>query len=166
MSGSMPQFTPEHGQLLASAHQNALAMYGKTSEAMGRFAKIQQGLGKLATLGDSITPEDVIKEAGVLVGHGESPQQLAALMADMPTSSGEALAGWVAQHLQMVQQNVAKMQQVHAGAQHEMGVSALHALAADGQGGAPTALSGGGNGPSAPNALTSGPSPLPSLGAA
>lgn len=109
--------------------QQLQAHFGKTSEALKAVDNVRTGLGKLATMGSAVTPEDVIKEAGVLVGKGADPMSLAGLMADMPTNGGDALAAWVAMHAQQAQQNEQQLKQVHTVVRHSMGVHAIHQLA-------------------------------------
>ena len=86
-------------------------------------------LDQLAKLGDNVTTEDVIKAGGGLVAAGLTPKAVAGLMATLPQGGGEALAGWVQQHEQMLEQQEQQNQQMHQMAAHQMGVSAIHALA-------------------------------------
>ena len=114
---------------LSQAHDMARSRFLKTGQVMDRVDKIRTELTTLAKLGDTVTPEDVIKGAGKLVASGMDPMQMASLLADMPTNGGVALANWVAQHAQAMTQKEAQFGQVHAQARHESGVAALRLLA-------------------------------------
>ena len=119
-------------RLLAS-HAQARAAFDKTGSATTMLDRVRTGLTQLAALGDLVTPEDVVGEAGKLVAHGADPLALAGLLADMPQNGGgQALAGWVNQHATVVAQREAQVAQAHAAAKHALGVSALHVLQAHG----------------------------------
>ena len=60
-------------------------------------------LDELRKLGDQVQVEDVIKGAGTMVGAGFSPQALAQMLAQMPTTGGQALEAWVEQQDQRAQ---------------------------------------------------------------
>lgn len=111
-------------------HQQYSALYQKSNDTNQMFAKLKAGLDSLLALGDGVQPEDVIKEAGTLVAAGADPHNLAAQLATMPTSGGQALAGWVQQQDQAAAANLAKQEPSHAALRHELGVSALRVLAA------------------------------------
>lgn len=126
--GPMPEgHAPLQAGIMA-AHGQAAAQVGKLKQATAMAGHISGELDTLAAMGDQVTPEDVIKGAGVLVGHGADPMQMATLLADMP-QGGEALASWLQQHAQQLQQTTAGLQQQLAVARHTAGVAALHGIA-------------------------------------
>ena len=57
---------------LLAAHSQARGAFDKTGEFMGRADRAREVMTSLASLGDTITQEDVIKGAGKLVAGGES----------------------------------------------------------------------------------------------
>src|SRR5271163_229728 len=120
----------QHTPVLTQVHDQARARFDATSKATKSVDQFQSGLGALSKMGDSVTPEDVIQEAGKLVAGGQDPATLAGFLADMPSSGGQALAGWVEAHLQTVQQAEAQTAAAHGQARHALGVSALHGLIA------------------------------------
>lgn len=124
-----PQFF-KHVPAMEAAHDQAKARYQATSKGMANIDHFNQGLGMLGKMGDAVTPEDVIQEAGKLVAQGQDPAMLAGFLADMPTSGGMALAAWVKQHQQTIQANELQVQAMHGMARHQLGVSALQGLAA------------------------------------
>src|SRR6202012_2972788 len=121
--------TPGIHPALQAAHDQASAQYAATGKAMGRMDKIRTGLGALTKMGSAVTPEDVIEGAGKLVAGGESPMEVASLLADMP-QGGEALTAWLAEHTATTAAKEAQIKSVHEAARHQLGVSSIHALAA------------------------------------
>lgn len=115
------------GDMLEQSHQSAQAMYAQTSKHIAMLDKVDAGLQNLAKLGDSITTDNVIEEAGNLIGAGFGPHDMAAMLADMP-QGGQALAAWVQQHVQAVEANRAQATQMHDVIRHEVGVSAANML--------------------------------------
>lgn len=111
-----------HGQMAAHS--------AKLGEADQTLQKTRGELAKLASMGDAVTPEDVIKGAGALVAHGLSPIAMASLLADMP-EGGVALQGWVQQHLQGLEQREQQLSQVQGQVRHQQTQAALHLLARD-----------------------------------
>ncbi len=111
--------------------ENAQAQHGKLSESAGRLGAVRRELDELMKMGPNVTPEDVIKGAGALVGAGMSPQSLAQLLSSMPTNGGEALAAWVEQQDQQVRGMEQQSQaQVKASAIHR-GIAAMTKLNMD-----------------------------------
>lgn len=116
---------------MQKAHEMAQGMFQHTGQTMRQLATIQTELAGLSKLGDTVTTEDVVKTAGNLVAHEAIPPlEMAGDLATMP-KGGEALAGWVADHLASAQANLAQVAQSHAIARHELGTSALRTLALD-----------------------------------
>lgn len=128
-----PSVPDGHGpveQAVGQAHANASGQLAKLTQAKRNIANIRGEMETLTKLGDSVTPEDVIKGAGMVVGKGGDPMQLAGLLADMP-QGGEALQGWLQQHDQQMTQNEQQVDQLLAQARHSAGSAALHVLAMD-----------------------------------
>lgn len=136
LMGDTPQLDPtpqahplaEHLGALAQAHTAALAQFNATSKAQAQFTTLRKVFDGLVAKADTVTPEDVIGEAGKLAAHGFDPRQLAGILADMPEAGGQALAGWLAQREQGLSQAEAQIAQAHTIAQHKLGVASLHAL--------------------------------------
>lgn len=115
-------------QTVQDAHQQAAAKVGKIRQAQQMVGKMLGTMDGLSKLGDLVTPEDVMKGAGEIVGHGGDPMQIAGLLADMP-QGGEAIAQWLSGNVEKLQGAKANLDQAMAGAQHEAGVAALHSIA-------------------------------------
>lgn len=114
---------------LMDAHDIAKAQFGKLAEARTILDRARVELTNLAKLGDMVTPEDVIKGAGKLVGAGMSPMALAKLMSDMP-DQGPQLQAWLQTHATQLAAREAQLEPVLSHARHQLGVTALRALAA------------------------------------
>jgi hypothetical protein len=123
-----PTGMPNSQDDLDSAHGNAAGWFQHVQKANKEIQTTRKELDKLSALGDSVTPEDVIESAARQVASGRDPVQLATSLADMPQNGGEALATWVKQKDQMVQQAEAHMGMIEPHARHMMGVAALHKL--------------------------------------
>jgi len=106
------------------------ALYTKITNADRMLSRIREEMDKLTTMGDTVSPEDVIAAAGRVVGHGVPAREMATLLAGMPVQAGQGLASWVQQQNQMVQQQEAEVSRVRELALHQMGVSAVRAMAA------------------------------------
>lgn len=120
-----------HGKIadfISQAHSAASAQVQKLTEARSLADAIRSAMDGVVALGDNVTPEDVIKGAGSIVGKGGDPMQLASLLADMP-QGGQALAAWVQQHDQVLGQQEKAIDQKLAVARHGAGTAALHLLA-------------------------------------
>lgn len=149
---------------LSAAHDQAKAMFDHTSDLFDKMKPIRNALDSLIKKGDVVSNEDVVKAASKVVSSGSmTPNEMAVLLSRMPSTEGPALAQWVQQMDQTVQAQEAQLEQGHAIARHEMGVSAMRLLQYAHQAG-PARLNGGPPGAS-PNALT-GQSPGPGPGLA
>ncbi len=112
-------------------HDRLKAGYQKLSELDGQYRKVRTEMDQLVKLGDMVEPDDVVKAAGRLVGHGLGAEAIAEIVASMPPNGGQPLAAWVqAQDLRFTQmeQQLAGMK---TGIQHQMAVSGLRVLAAE-----------------------------------
>lgn len=122
-SASGPQVHPQ----IAQAHQSLAGAFAQTGKEMAQISRFETALAPLLAKGDTVNAEDVTEAAGKLVGQGEAPEMLAAILADMPQGPG-ALAGWLKQHTQMLAQAKAQLAPVHEAMRHQLGVHSLHAL--------------------------------------
>lgn len=104
------------------------AQFTKLAEARSMLDKVRVELTSLDKLGDLVTSEDVIRGAGKLVAAGLSPMAMAKLLSDLP-EQGPAINSWLASHAQAVAQREQQLDPVLAEARHQLGVSALRALA-------------------------------------
>jgi hypothetical protein len=140
MNSLSPPASPMPGpgnimQAAQQAHMQAVGLFDQTGKFMAHIQNMSQELASLSKLGDSVTAEDVIQTAGRLVAGGAfTPGEAAAILSDMPTSGGQALASWVGMHLQQNLQTAQQVAQVHSVARHEMGISGLRLLQMDHQG--------------------------------
>jgi hypothetical protein len=134
--------------------------YKNNVKAFEVIDHVRRELDGLLDKGDIVRPEDVVQAAGRLVGHGLGAENLATLLADMPTLGGQGLASWIRMHditVKQTEMNLAKETDLY---RHKMAVSAFRSLAAthtedkikemttmgqgQGQGQAQNALSAGG----------------------
>lgn len=109
------------------------------SAARQRFDKIVQiqdqlqlagrELAQLLSLGDLLSPDDVIKTSANLVGGGIGSHVVAAWLSEMPQTTGDPLMAWVAQHVGEMQQGYQALVPLREQARHELGLSAMRALA-------------------------------------
>lgn len=131
-------------QMLTKAHDTVKGLFQKTGQAMAHLETMQEALGQLAKLGDMVTPEDVIKTAGDLVGAGtHSAQEMAVALSSMPPSGGQAIAAWVNEHIQRNAQQGKQLAQMHALARHETAVSGMRLLKHLGDSGRPEPTAAG-----------------------
>lgn len=128
-SGPGPMPHPQLMDGLKAQHDLAASHFSKLGKAADTMGKVRAEMDKLAQMGDSVEPDDVIEAAGALVGAGLAPAALAQLLSDMPSSGGEQLAAWVQQHDQMLQQREQQNQALHGQARHELAASALRGIA-------------------------------------
>lgn len=131
-------------------HSRNKALYELTSKALRQIDTVRKSLDRLAEKRDVVTMEDIIHEAGKLVGHGIDPAALAGILADAPQEGGgEALGAWIAGHADNMMKQEAALMQEHKLIQHNMGISAIHAMMAHANGtslmqGMPNPMSGAG----------------------
>lgn len=120
-----------HEPLLASvkqAHSQAASQLGKLQEGKAMLGHLRTEFDSLMAMGDNVTPEDVIKAAGNLVGKGGDPMQLANKLADMP-QGGQAIEAWIQQQATQLGQSEKMLDQQLALARHSAGNAALHLIA-------------------------------------
>jgi len=126
---SAPAAQPPHLAAMDQIHSANKAQFEKVDSSRQTLLKVRAELDKLQKLGDSVTTEDVIKAGGGLVAAGLTPKAVAGLMATLPPGGGEALAGWVQQHEQMLDQQEQQNAQLHQLAGHQLAASALNSIA-------------------------------------
>lgn len=114
-----------------AAHARVRAFYDKIQESRNTLGHVRQEMDRLMKMGDMVTEEDVIQGAGRLVGHGLGAERLAEMLATMPTTGGQALAGWVAQQDSTVSAAEFRVKHQEIGAAHALGTAALRGLAAN-----------------------------------
>lgn len=96
-------------------YEHAKAMNDKATKAGNLIKMMRMEMDELASKGDTVTHEDIMGVAGRLVGNGVPAKEMALLLAGMPASVGQALAGWVSQHDELLAQQevlVNKMQRL------------------------------------------------------
>lgn len=111
-------------------HDFVRSTYDQMKTTMGYLDHARQVLEALASEGDSVQPEQVIKAAGDLVAKGMDPHQIAGLLATMPQGGGEALASWLEQQSAALEAKEQKLSPMMDGIRQHLGISALHLLAA------------------------------------
>jgi hypothetical protein len=127
---------PQSGAFSVEQHvgQNwdqAQAQHKQLMAAQKRMNVARSMLDSLKKKGDQIQVEDVIEGAGTMVGAGFSPTALAQMLAQMPTTGGEALQAWVEQQDQRARQMDTQLQQkIQVSAVHK-GITAMAALHVD-----------------------------------
>lgn len=119
----------DHMKAIEQTHSQTKATYSKLTTADTTLGKVRSQLEDLASLGDMVTQDDVVKAAGSLVAHGLGPMAMAGMLVDMPPD-GQALQGWVGQHLKGLEQREAQLEQAKTQVRYQLGQSALHLLTA------------------------------------
>lgn len=109
---------------LLQQHDHLESLHNKVTESVTKMDKLRLGLGKLAKMGDTVTQDDVIGEAGELVAHGLDPMAIASVLADMP-QDGQPLAQWVTQRAQAATQKEQQLLQGRDQVQTQLGAQAL-----------------------------------------
>lgn len=118
------------GDVHANLNQS-VAKYRMGQRAQQVLDHVREELDNLMDMGDVVRPEDVIGAAGRLVGKGIGPQQLAELLASMPTMGGEGLASWVRMHDATIRQAEMALSKENDLSRHQMGVAGMRSLAAN-----------------------------------
>ena len=122
---------PNFVQQLQQAHDQSKAQMSSLQKKVSQMKAIRGEFDRLMSLGDTISPEDVIEAAGSLVGAGFGPDEIASMLSQAPLQGGgQALAQWVAQDEAQVKQSeqqlqaAMKQQTIHLGI---AGMTNLHA---------------------------------------
>lgn len=118
------------GSSVLAQHDYVRATYDQLKTTMGYLDHARQALESLASEGDAVQPEQVIKAAGDLVAKGMDPHQMAGLLATMPQGGGEALASWLEQQSAALEAKEQQLSPMMDGVRQHLGISALHLLAA------------------------------------
>jgi len=131
-SNPMPGGTsgPDRPPSLEEDFNQAKARFEQLDETREKIEIIGSELSGLVAKGDAVTGDQVVQGAGRLVARGIDVKGLATLLASMPTSDGEILAGWLKSQEEKLSQVGEQIAAPYAIAKHELGVAALHMLAA------------------------------------
>ena len=118
---------------LTGQHSRNEAVFAATTKALRQLVAVRESLERLTKKQDIVNMEDVIEEAGKLVGHGIDPTALAGILADAPQEGGgEALGAWIAGHARSVEQAEQQVRVQNSLARQHMTMTAVHlALAHD-----------------------------------
>lgn len=116
--------------LLHQQHDMLRAQFGRLSEARQLLDHTRMTLDGLLELGDMVTPDDVVKASGRLVGHGFGSAAMAELLSSMPAVGGQPLMDWLQKHDADVTQREAHMSAVEQTLGHHLAVTGLRVLAA------------------------------------
>lgn len=125
-------------QGLGQEHDQAKALFAKTSEGSAMLKQVRAALDGLVQLSDMVTVDDVIKASGKLVAAGLTPKAVAGLLAGdgtpknpgMPTQGGQALASWLDRQDADVTQREQTLMQAHEQARHQLVTSSMHMILA------------------------------------
>lgn len=120
-----PVSAPAPGPVPGS--DSLMAQYDKLRVAQHMLDVTQEGLDRLAALGDTVTTEDVVHEAGVLVAQGLDPIEMAGMLAEMP-EKGEQIVEWLAGHVQDLAEREAQLQMVTRAVRQEIATGAMRKL--------------------------------------
>jgi hypothetical protein len=125
--GQVPgQFNVE--QHVEQNWEQAQAQHKQLMASQKRMNVARNMLDKLKKMGDQVQVEDVIEGAGTMVGAGFSPTALAQMLAQMPTTGGEALQAWVEQQDQRARQMDQQLQQSIKSSAIHRGMAAMASL--------------------------------------
>ncbi len=135
--GGQPEQTPDqsagpddssHNEMMSGlgASFDAASMQHKKMVQATKLATLtRKTLDKLVAMGESVSPDDVIDAAGDIVGAGGDAKNMASMLADMPSSSGVGLAGWLQQKDLAFKQMEAQAKQSQAVADHQLATASL-----------------------------------------
>lgn len=124
----LPEWHEPMADAIGQAHSTAASQVKKLEEDRAMLDHLRTEFTSLLAMGDNVTPEDVIKAAGALVGKGGDPMALASKLADMP-QGGQAIAAWVKQNADSLTASERQVEQQLAVSRHGAGAAALHLLA-------------------------------------
>lgn len=133
------------------------AGYEKLLQAEKTLGIARAGLDKLASMGENLSMEDLVSEAGKIVAAGVSPGAMANMLADAPQDNSQLLAEWVKRQDMELTQREQQLKLALSVQRQRMGVEGMKMVTqAQGAGnplmsGAPAptdnALMGGGSAP-------------------
>jgi hypothetical protein len=154
----------QHRAALGEAHDMAADHYDKAGQEEKLLDAMGGQLEKLAKLGDQIEMSDMVEAAGNLIASGMDTPSTTQWIGSAPAPNGQALAGWVEQQRQGLEQVRQQFAVQHSLVRHRMGLHALaHLQALSGEGGADPAA--GAPSPSPLGAAPSAPSAPANSGA-
>lgn len=119
-----------HPTSVIGEHLQLEMQYKGMQKAAKLMDALKGGLLDLLKLSDTITPEDVTASAKKIVAAGVPATNIAAIMAQMPFQSSEALAAWVKTNAQQVIQEDSLLHAHMDKARHMLGVSGMKVMAA------------------------------------
>ncbi len=129
--GMMPSGLDGVRKTLEGRHGELKAASDQLGKALSQLDHMRKGLERLADKGDMVTSEDIIHEAGKLVGHGIDPMALAGILAEMPQQGGgEALGGWVMSHAIQAATTEQQVMMAHTMVKSHLAASAVHMITA------------------------------------
>lgn len=129
MPPGAPSAMPQGAPPAEAPQTNLLSEYQKLRQAGAMLGAVRQGLDKLTSLADTVTPQDVVTEAGKLVALGLDPVQIAGMLADMP-QEGDLLVEWIAQQDGGIRQRQQQLDQMTQAVRHDLGVESMRGLMA------------------------------------
>lgn len=107
------------------------AQFGKIKDASHSMELVKSTLDGLVGMGSAVSEDDVIEAAAHLVAEGLGAQQVTAMLSDMPPGGGgDALAGWLQEKDQQLQERSQMLSQLHESTRHRLGVEGLRTLMA------------------------------------
>lgn len=115
-----------HGAM-AQDLNTATARFNKVSQSMQMLEAVRKEFDKLTAMGDTVSMDDVIKGAGVLVSRGLSAPAIAGILADAPDNP-QALQAWVSRLDNAVIQQTAQREMELKLTRHAMAVAGLKSL--------------------------------------
>ena len=121
-------YLPSSAANAMDLHNQVSVVFSKTKKSQNFATVARKAMDKLLVMGEAVEPDDVIETASDLVARGLDPRQLAALLASMPPTGGEALAQWVEQQDQQLRQQEALATKAHEATRHQLAVQALHVM--------------------------------------
>jgi hypothetical protein len=105
------------------------SQFDKLTEGLGIMDKVRLGFDRLLKMADTVTMDDLIKEAAEWTGAGLPAAKVASILAQAPVNGGgQAIGDWVKKQDQDLTQNETMLKQQLEATRHQMGVTALHSL--------------------------------------
>lgn len=130
MQSQIPPSNPTPQDLIEGRHQQLKAGYAKVKEHQATIDGIRRELDNLTKLGDMISPGDVVKAAGKIVGGGVAAPAMAEILSSMPNAGGQPLQEWVRRNEATFTGLEAQIGDLRSKMQHHLGVAGLRSLAA------------------------------------
>lgn len=129
MRSQIPSTQPSPQDLIEGHHAQVKAQYAKVKEHQATIDGVRRELDSLTKLGDMISPGDVVKAAGKIVGGGVAAPAMAEILSNMPNAGGQPLQEWVRKNEAIFVGLEQQIAGIRGKLQHHLGVSGLRALA-------------------------------------